>query len=60
MFLCPEYRDSGVEWLGEVPTAWIVTRIRSLRLDVLKPIGDLESGYTYFRNGDVTIAKITH
>jgi len=31
----------------------------SLRLDVEKPIGELESGYTYFRNGDVTIAKIT-
>ena len=30
-----------------------------LRLDIEKPIGELESGYTYFRNGDVTIAKIT-
>ena len=88
----PEYRDSGVEWLGEVPAEWNVKRIRflaelnpsksevatmdrgtvvsflpmdaigedgSLRLDAEKPIGELESGYTYFRNGDVTIAKIT-
>ena len=88
----PEYRDSGVEWLGEVPGEWNVKRIRflaelnpsksevadmdrgtvvsflpmdaigedgSLRLDAEKPIGELESGYTYFRNGDVTIAKIT-
>lgn len=31
----------------------------SLSLDSEKPIGELESGYTYFRNGDVTIAKIT-
>ena len=31
----------------------------SLRLDSEKPIGELESGYTYFRDGDVTVAKIT-
>lgn len=86
------YKDSGVEWLGEVPEHWEVKRLRfvvelnpskievanfnrdmlasflpmeaigedgSLRIDLEKPIGELESGYTYFRNGDVTIAKIT-
>ena len=31
----------------------------SLRLDNEKPISDLESGYTYFRDGDVVVAKIT-
>ncbi len=31
----------------------------SLSLDFEKPISELENGYTYFRNGDVTIAKIT-
>ena len=31
----------------------------SLRLDSEKPIRELESGYTYFRDGDVTVAKIT-
>lgn len=88
----PEYKDSGVEWLGEVPGHWEVKRLRFvaelnpsksetatidrdtlvsflpmdaigedglLRLDIERPIGELESGYTYFRNGDVTIAKIT-
>ena len=88
----PNYKDSGVEWLGEVPGHWEVKRLRfvaelnpsksetasidrdtlvsflpmdaigedgSLRLDVEKPISELESGYTYFRNGDVTVAKIT-
>ena len=30
-----------------------------LSLDNEKTISDLESGYTYFRDGDVTIAKIT-
>jgi type I restriction enzyme S subunit len=31
----------------------------SLRLDNEKPISDLESGYTYFQDGDVALAKIT-
>ena len=31
----------------------------SLSFDFEKPIGELESGYTYFRDGDVAIAKIT-
>jgi type I restriction enzyme S subunit len=88
----PEYKDSGVEWLGEVPSHWSVKRLRfvaelnpskseikeidkdtlvsflpmeaigddgSLNLEREKPINELESGYTYFRNGDVAIAKIT-
>lgn len=31
----------------------------SIRLDLTRAIGDVEHGYTYFREGDVTIAKIT-
>ena len=31
----------------------------SINLEKEKPIGELESGYTYFRDGDVAIAKIT-
>ncbi len=31
----------------------------TLRLDTEKPLSDVENGYTYFRNGDVTFAKIT-
>jgi type I restriction enzyme S subunit len=85
-------KDSGIEWLGEVPAHWEVKRIRfvadlnpskseiteiskdtlvsflpmeavgddgTLNLGRAKPIGEVESGYTYFREGDVTIAKIT-
>lgn len=88
----PEYKDSGVPWLGKVPAHWSVQRLRhvaalnpsksevsnlgrdtevsflpmeavgddgSLSLDRTRPIGEVESGYTYFREGDVTIAKIT-
>jgi type I restriction enzyme S subunit len=31
----------------------------SLRLDQMRPIGEVETGYTYFRDGDVVVAKIT-
>ncbi len=88
----PEYKDSGVEWLGEVPGHWELLRIRQVatlnpskaevtslptdtelsflpmeaigedgRLDLqrTRPISDVSSGYTYFRDGDVTLAKIT-
>lgn len=85
-------KDSGVEWLGEVPEGWEVKRLRfiaelnpsksecsgiegdsqvsflpmeavgddgSLNLEHVRPICEVNSGYTYFREGDVTIAKIT-
>ncbi|BCG81416.1 restriction endonuclease subunit S [Mesorhizobium sp. 113-3-3] len=31
----------------------------SIRLDATRPLSDVQSGYSYFRDGDVTIAKIT-
>ena len=85
-------KNSGIEWLGEVPAHWEVKRLRfvaelnpsksevakldkdtqvsflpmeavgddgSLNLDRTRSIGEVEIGYTYFREGDVTIAKIT-
>ena len=88
----PAYKDSGVEWQGEVPAHWEVRRLRhavqlnpsksevrhlpgktevsflpmeaigddgSLDRERSRPISEVESGYTYFRDGDVTIAKIT-
>jgi type I restriction enzyme S subunit len=87
-----KYKDSGVEWLGEVPGHWQLLRVRQVatlnpsksevaalppetelsflpmeaigedgRLDLqrTRPILEVSSGYTYFRDGDVTIAKIT-
>ena len=86
------YKDSGVEWLGEVPAHWEVQRLkRTARLNPSKsevplamrndpavflpmervgsdgrfdasevrPISDLWNGFTYFRRGDVIVAKIT-
>ncbi len=85
-------KDSGIEWLGEVPVHWEVKRLRfvaelnpsksevatldkemlvsflpmdaigddgRLNLEREKPIAEVETGYTFFRDGDVTVAKIT-
>ena len=88
----PEYRESGVEWLGDVPAHWQVDMLRrratlnpskseigdgaidrvvsflpmeavgergELDLSRTRPIGEVSTGYTYFREGDVAFAKIT-
>ena len=88
----PEYKDSGVDWLGAVPGHWEVKRLRfvaelnpskseiaeldketpvsflpmdaigddgKINLEYEKRIADVETGYTFFRDGDVTVAKIT-
>jgi len=88
----PAYKDSGVEWLGEIPAHWEVKRLRfvsesnpvpsevrslpgetevsfvpmeavgergGLSLETTKQLADVKAGYTYFRDGDIVIAKIT-
>lgn len=35
----PKYKPSGVEWLGEVPEAWVVTRV--------KEVANLINGYPF-------------
>jgi type I restriction enzyme S subunit len=88
----PRYKDSGVEWLGEVPENWETRRLRfvaeinpsksetseldreslvsflpmeaigedgTLDLDREKTLREVETGYTFFRDGDVALAKIT-
>jgi type I restriction enzyme, S subunit len=85
-------KDSGVEWIGEIPAHWVVSRIRFmtrmnpskqevahisrdamcdflpmesvgedgiLRLENQRLLGEVETGYTFFAEGDVTYAKIT-
>lgn len=88
----PHYRDSGVEWLGEVPAHWQSKRLRfavdfnpsrsrashlsgsakvsfvameavgewgGLDLSTSKSVDDIGTGYTWFQDGDVVVAKIT-
>ena len=86
------YRDSGMDWLGQIPASWSSRRLRflvetripkqelraldpatevsfvpmeavheygGLDIDSTKPLSDVLDGYTYFRDGDVLVAKIT-
>ncbi len=88
----PAYKDSGVEWLGEIPAHWeakwlkfaavlnpsasetrppppttevsfvpmeAVGEYGGLDLSRTRALADAETGYTYFRDGDVVVAKIT-
>lgn len=88
----PRYKDSGIQWLGEVPEHWGITRLRfclklnpskqeishlpqdtklsfipmnavgeegTLDLSNTREIEEVESGYSFFRENDVAIAKIT-
>jgi len=87
-----ENKESGIEWLGEVPKQWNIKRLRFLskinpsKAEVGKLPGDFKvafvpmesimeyggikqeeerllsdvyNGYSYFREGDVIVAKIT-
>lgn len=85
------YKDSGVQWLGEIPSHWQAKRLRfcidtnPLKSEVVLPpdtvvsfvpmenvdvngvmtleheriLEDVYKGYTYFKELDVVIAKIT-
>ncbi len=88
----PVYKDSGIEWIGEIPEHWKVIRLKSVsifnpskseikgysgetpvsffpmesigddgKLEHLyfRPISEVINGYTYFKEGDVVVAKIT-
>ena len=83
-------KDSGVEWLGEVPEHWETSKIKyvaeltpkkselsnsdsrfctfvpmeklklgSLVKDEEKLISEVIGGYTYFKDGDLLLAKVT-
>ena len=88
----PAYKDSGVDWLGEIPAHWEVKRLKlaadfnppasevrglpadtdvsfvpmeavgeygGIDLSRNKLLAEVAAGYTYFRDGDVVVAKIT-
>ncbi|MCF6764200.1 restriction endonuclease subunit S [Thiotrichales bacterium 19S3-7] len=81
-------KNSGVEWLGEVPEHWRITRMKyislltpkkpviqrnlhcsfvpmeklktnSIVLDETRIIDDVYDGYTYFKDADILMAKVT-
>jgi type I restriction enzyme S subunit len=53
----PEYKDSGVEWLGEVPAHWGVVRTKNIFHHRREAARNDDEIVTAFRDGQVTLRK---
>ena len=51
------YKDSGISWLGEIPTHWQTRRAKFLFDRKQRPISDEDDIVTAFRDGQVTMRK---
>lgn len=51
----PSYKDSGVEWLGEIPEHWQVLKGKWLFVKNERPVGIEDEIVTCFRDGQVTL-----
>jgi type I restriction enzyme S subunit len=50
-----EMKDSGVEWIGEVPEHWEVTRFKNLYTQSRLPVRKKDGTVTSYRDGEVTL-----
>ena len=53
----PATKDSGVQWLGEVPKHWKTERAKSLFRKLEQPVRESDEVVTCFRDGVVTLRK---
>lgn len=51
----PEYKDSGVEWLGLIPKHWALRRAKFIFQRIQRPVRDIDGIVTAFRDGQVTL-----
>jgi type I restriction enzyme S subunit len=57
----PEYKDSGVEWLGEIPLGWQLfplKRLASIRYGLGEPPPEVADGLPFIRATDVSSGRI--
>ncbi|WP_281213668.1 restriction endonuclease subunit S [Shewanella insulae] len=52
-----EYKNSGVNWLGEVPTHWEMERAKWLFQKTERPVRTEDEIVTCFRDGQVTLRR---
>lgn len=50
-----EMKDSGIEWIGEIPSHWKCTRGKYILTYLQKPVRENDSVITCFRDGEVTL-----
>ena len=53
----PAMKDSGIEWLEEMPEHWELERGKNLFTRMERPVRDLDEVVTCFRDGTVTLRK---
>ncbi|MBU1191864.1 MAG: restriction endonuclease subunit S [Gammaproteobacteria bacterium] len=51
----PEYKESGVAWIGLIPAHWSVKRAKYLFSLAKRPVSDDDGIVTAFRDGQVTL-----
>ena len=50
-----EMKDSGIEWIGEIPVTWDIIRGKYLLKYLQKPVKEDDGVITCFRDGEVTL-----
>lgn len=50
-----EMKDSGIEWIGEIPATWKIIRGKYLLEYLQKPVKEEDGVLTCFRDGEVTL-----
>lgn len=50
-----EMKDSGIEWIGEIPAIWNIIRGKYLLKYLQKPVKEDDGVITCFRDGEVTL-----
>lgn len=51
----PEYKDSGVEWLGKIPSGWLLKKAKYIFQRIQRPLRNIDGVVTAFRDGQVTL-----
>lgn len=51
------YKDSGIYWLGEIPSNWRVIRGKNILQFLNRPVEKEDDVVTCFRDGEVTLRK---
>ena len=61
----PAYKDSGVEWLGEIPVHWDVKRLwhlippdRRIMYGIVLPGPNVDDGVPIVKGGDVSTERL--
>lgn len=50
-------KDSGVEWIGQIPEEWDILRGKFIYKKLSRPVKDTDDVITCFRDGEVTLRK---